>query len=166
MGTWSKCLLGSDTAYDVAGRADQLLRTCSGFGELPKDEDGEWRRMHCPDDWTEEEQKILAQLINEYGLDCFIDNNMLRDCDGDPNLPYNNIAGPIVGLFVISSGAKMTDEQKIAFIMAAHNDSWSKTDEERKEIMQSFARSIHDYKGEPIVIDQEGLMDKMGELLD
>ena len=150
----SKRIMGSDTSFDVAGRAEELLSTTQAFKQLCepqwRNEEGKWGRLHMPEDWTEQEQDVIARAINEYGLDSFIENNMLRACDGAPDTDYNEIAGPVVGLLAISSGANMTDEEKIAFIMAARQDSWAKSDSDRKAIMNAFSKAIHAYDGTPV----------------
>lgn len=166
MGTWSTCIMGSDRAYDVADRAKDLLKTTKAWEELMPEvesEDGEWNKLHMPDHWTPGEKQIIAAAINEYGLDLFIENNMLYDCNGDPKVAYNNIAGPVIGLLIMSAGVKMEDEQKIAFIMVARQDYYAKECGERKKVMTDFSKLVHAYDGTPVTMKQEGLMDKVFE---
>jgi len=177
MGWWSKCIMGGDTPYDIAGRAEDLLSKKPGYDDLlvayveqnhhkidfEDPVDGRWRRMHMPGDWHDEEREVLKKLFEDYGVEAFLEDNMLRDLDGNPDLDYNEIAGPVVGLLLLSSGVAISDEMKIALIMGVHNDSWSSQDEERKAVMDAFGVMIKDYDGTPIVVNQEGLFEKISD---
>lgn len=159
MGTWSVCVMGGDTPYDCAGCAGDILIKA---GLLDK----KFELMHMPDDWTKPQQAKVRKAIDAYGF-----TKLLRKMTGKDYHPYKkyngdkNIYTQVLGLIAISCGAKLTDKDKAKIIKACREDELAAEDERRLEIMAALAKAVSEYKDKPTTLPQQGLFDRMAEVL-
>ena len=63
---------------------------------------------------------------------------------------------------MLEAGAVIDDSLKVKMIEAAEKDEWASEDDERKQRMNSFIKTLNEYDNEtPMIIKSAGLFDKL-----
>lgn len=101
--------------------------------------------------------RIMREAINLHLKEVF---------DAAKNLD-DPIAAQVLGVFIITNGAKMTEEIREFIIQGCNSDEWAKEDAERRKFVSHFRRQIRRYPSKGSVrgytVAYEGLFQKMAE---
>lgn len=147
MGWWSATILGGDTPMDYVGD----MKDIANINDY---------------DYDKEEDILLAPNVVKDRVNKAI-RKLVKYCDNSHDI---DIAYQVLGVVIMTSGAKLSDQLRTFIISAARNDEWAKrdtsVDKERKTYINRFVRQLQRYPsegGRPRTIAQEGLFEKMSE---
>lgn len=146
MGWWSATIMGGDTPLDIEAG---LLET-AGLSVFDYQEEGD-----------ELYRSKIESSIND--MIYYIENEVSKW--GDPD--YINIGYQVLGVMIMSSGAKILPGLQKRIITAADDDEWaSEGNNERATYIHNFKTAIEQYDtngGTSVIVDEEGLFDKISE---
>ncbi len=145
MGWWSATVMGGDTPCDYI----YDLERAAGLDSMDEDL----------------KQADVKKAINK-NLDKVFKAAKKMD-DEDDGTDYAGIMAQVLGYFIITNGAKMTDEIRQFVIDGIKKDDWAKDDSERKKFMTHFKGQISRYKNagseRGVRVAHEGLFEAMAK---
>lgn len=143
MGWWSPTILGGDSALDYHGDMMDIIAETNGMKI---------------DYYADLEFKPTAKMVDKA-------MPKLVKYARDHNDSYDpGVAAQVLGVIIITSGAKMSEKTRKYIHTAAVNDEWAIVDPERKEYIDSFARQIKRYTGKrKLKVAEEGLFDMIAK---
>ena len=139
MGWWSVDIMGGDSPLDIKAMIFEALEVVQY------------------DDKYEDEHKIPN---HKFDYDKVVD--FLDDDDEYWLKSEGNIFHQVLGVMMLEAGAVIDDNLKAKMIEAAEKDEWASEDDERKQRMNSFIKTLNEYDNEtPMIIKSAGLFDKL-----
>lgn len=155
MGAWSCTILGSDDTLDILDNIKAYL-----FEEIEKDyfisDSDRDNFLFYPLETMEEEPNELNSKVKEFFGKWILDANseVYKFNDEQWFLVVSSIA--------MAYGLEIPNKLKKLALNEAKNDSWGKTDEERKSYMKAFIEALNRYEtGKPLFEPTEGLFDQI-----
>lgn len=144
MGWWSATILGGDGPMDYIGDMEQ-------FAKLPAyDPNTDKEMTYTP---AERRTKIEAAMPK-----------LIKYCKQAYDV---NIAYQVLGVLIITCGAKISADLRAQIIQSSLSDEWYLNgDKERQFYIRKFVRQLHRYPlegGRPRQIAYEGLFDVMSK---
>lgn len=157
MGAWSCTILGSDDTLDMLDDIKGYL-----FEEIEKDyfisdSDRDNFLFYPLETMKEDEEpnELDAKIKEFFG-------NLILDKNSDVYKYNKEQWFLVVSSIAMAYGLEIPNELKKLAINEAKNDSWAKTDNERKSYMKAFIDAINRYEtGKPLFEPTEGLFDKL-----
>ena len=140
MGSWSTGIMGGDLPYDFK---DEIYFIC----DTQEFEEEPLRRILIDPEKFQEKMDYILKYIDASEED-----------RGEGYL--------VLGVMMMESGAKISDDLKEMMIMQAEEDDWARTDASRARVIDQFIESVKSYDNvNRIVLRTPGLFETIGEHL-
>lgn len=161
MGWWDCGIMGGDTSWDIAGLVKEKLQPHLGILE-GEDEDG-FPRYHMPDDWDEADQARVRKAMDAYNTGKLLRELLARYKSWSDD---QAIVRQVVGMLIISCGAKMTKAARDSILKGCKDDEWAKDDDRRRKVIKKFTALVEAYEpGKPVTMKQTGLFEKINRAM-